>query len=646
MSEMFETVLIHSHSAPSSLPGPPVFRGSKPCRAPVTNVAHADPLTDWHALQQQEADPTLSTYMSRIASGLANADYNGCGLYAQKLGRALDEQGRYAEAVTAFDTEMDCWGRFPDRAEWILWDARRAEQIRPAIQAFVTRPTTPATSATTLAKHEPAFGTMLGGTVDRDPAINSVLSRVAQTYGKSYAMVLVYANWNEPLPWMVNNAKAAGSALQVGWQPNQGLDAVLDDTYLRSFARSLKAYGLPVFLRFGGEMNGAWVEWYGDPVKYQEKWRLVTRVMREEAPNVAMVWSPNFVGDAPFADYYPGDDWVDWVGINLYHESTLNADATMSPMVNDIYYQAERSNPLDKVKAIYETYASRKPLMLSETGFGWATRATGADHTAWAAATLKRFYGYAPLIYPRLKAISYFNVDIGFGKYVLSANPTMKTAFQQATASSWYLSSPTTTAPSYFRPAEQSTLEGETTLSSYVNLGGGVSRVEYLVNGRLAATATQLPFTATLNLTGVQSLVVRAYDLRGALGFERTYPIDANTVKVQLQGHYLDFDQPPIIQDGRTLVPARAILEALGATLSWEAETKTVIAVRDGHTLRLQIGNPIPTLDGAPLEALAVPAQIIGGRTLVPARFVATNYQMNVTWNGASRTVEITPQAH
>ena len=92
------------------------------------------------------------------------------------------------------------------------------------------------------------------------------------------------------------------------------------------------------------------------------------------------------------------------------------------------------------------------------------------------------------------------------------------------------------------------------------------------------------------------------------------------------------------------MVPARAILESLGAEISWDGATETVTATRNGSVLKLQIGNVIPTLDGKPLPKLDVPAQIIGGRTLVPVRFVSENYNMKVEWDQATSTVMITPK--
>lgn len=70
---------------------------------------------------------------------------------------------------------------------------------------------------------------------------------------------------------------------------------------------------------------------------------------------------------------------------------------------------------------------------------------------------------------------------------------------------------------------------------------------------------------------------MRAYDKNGQAGHDRTYRFDACAIRVDLNGRYLDFDQPPVMMTDRVLVPARAILEALEAEIRWDNGSQTVI---------------------------------------------------------------------
>jgi len=115
----------------------------------------------------------------------------------------------------------------------------------------------------------------------------------------------------------------------------------------------------------------------------------------------------------------------------------------------------------------------------------------------------------------------------------------------------------------------------------------------------------------------------------------------AQEITVLVNGTAVTFDQPPIIEDGRTLVPLRAIFEALGATVEWDQSTQTVTAVKGDITIILKIGDSFLTKNGERV-ALDVPAKIVGSRTLVPARAVAESFGADVQWNQAARTVTIT----
>lgn len=115
----------------------------------------------------------------------------------------------------------------------------------------------------------------------------------------------------------------------------------------------------------------------------------------------------------------------------------------------------------------------------------------------------------------------------------------------------------------------------------------------------------------------------------------------SNEISIILDGKPISFDQPPIIVDGRTLVPIRAIFEALGATVDWNNETQTVTSVKDDITISMTIGDNQMYKNGV-AYTLDVPPQLVGGRTLVPARAVAEAFGCDVDWVNETQTVMIT----
>ena len=112
-------------------------------------------------------------------------------------------------------------------------------------------------------------------------------------------------------------------------------------------------------------------------------------------------------------------------------------------------------------------------------------------------------------------------------------------------------------------------------------------------------------------------------------------------ISVIINGNPVEFDQPPVIQNDRTLVPLRAIFEALNAQVDWDADTQTVTAQRGDISIKLQIGSDQLYINGKAVT-LGVPAQIIGGRTMVPARAIAESFGADVAWDNETRTVTIT----
>lgn len=114
----------------------------------------------------------------------------------------------------------------------------------------------------------------------------------------------------------------------------------------------------------------------------------------------------------------------------------------------------------------------------------------------------------------------------------------------------------------------------------------------------------------------------------------------AEPIKVLINNQPLVVPVSPVIQDGRTLVPLRAIFEALGADVAWDGNTRTVTGARDDTTIKLQIDNKIATINGIPVE-LDVPARIINDSTLVPVRFIAESLGADVDWHQESQSVII-----
>lgn len=120
---------------------------------------------------------------------------------------------------------------------------------------------------------------------------------------------------------------------------------------------------------------------------------------------------------------------------------------------------------------------------------------------------------------------------------------------------------------------------------------------------------------------------------------------DPNEIKVILNGTKLKFpeDQLPVIIEGRTMVAFRTIFEALGLSVGWNQETATAMGEKEGMKIELPIGNTVATVNGVQ-KTTDVPAQLINSRTFVPLRFLSEALGFTVSWDGETKTVTITEQ--
>ncbi len=178
--------------------------------------------------------------------------------------------------------------------------------------------------------------------------------------GRDERIVHVFYDWPDTLPRSVAGLPehAFGMISWRGTAYQEILDGDHDDLIARA-ARRLKSHERPLLLRWGWEMNGDWYKWGAarndnNPEGYVDAWRHIHDIFTDEgAGNVSWVWSPNWNSDPAedwntFAALYPGDKYVDWVGVSGYN--------------------LHKETPATLFDPIYEAFATRKPLMITEVG--------------------------------------------------------------------------------------------------------------------------------------------------------------------------------------------------------------------------------------------------------------------------------------
>ena len=128
--------------------------------------------------------------------------------------------------------------------------------------------------------------------------------------------------------------------------------------------------------------------------------------------------------------------------------------------------------------------------------------------------------------------------------------------------------------------------------------------------------------------------------LVAALAVGMTSPARAE-IRVAVNGQPVEFTSVgPQSIGGRVLIPLRAVVEALGAEVKWNAATQTVLGRKGDREFTLPIGSRTARVNGATVN-LDVPAQILSGNTMVPLRFVAEALGADVNWNAPQQLVAI-----
>ena len=266
--------------------------------------------------------------------------------------------------------------------------------------------------------NSPQTSIALGAYISGAPWTASKIDEYTGLVGSAPKIVMWYQDWADSWgkqfnPGGIMDAVAARGAMpMVTWEPHNGavsgmqsnyaLRTILSGTYdgyIRDWALQAKAWDKPFYLRFASEMNGNWFSWSpgvngNTGAEYVATWRRVVDIFRQEGvTNVRWVWSPNieYSGSTPFADVYPGDAYVDWIGVDGYNWGTSDQWHTWQTLEQVL------APSYDKLAAL-----SNKPMMIAET----ASAELGGDKAEW---ITQGFLTTVTTRFPLVRAVVWFN---------------------------------------------------------------------------------------------------------------------------------------------------------------------------------------------------------------------------------------------
>ncbi len=280
-------------------------------------------------------------------------------------------------------------------------------------------------------KFEPRGGTYLGTVVDNSAKFKPLGSYITNIDEMNNTDLYYPANTIIPKDNVVT---------LIGWTIYD-LSKVNYNT-VRKTLNNLNKYNKPMLIRFANEMNCSSL---GDnPKKYVEIFRNVAKMIKEY-PNFGVVWSPNDIGalDRPFEYYYPGDEYVDWVGVSCYTMKYFQGKKNTSTKDSIFFMTGDNAWATNKLKPFMEFLKKnkiRKPVMLSECGVATSNK-FGENLTEWTKPRMRNLLWNVIMKYPQIKMINYFDYyrKGANESYNISAYPYACEIFNEAKRSGAYI---------------------------------------------------------------------------------------------------------------------------------------------------------------------------------------------------------------
>lgn len=328
---------------------------------------------------------------ARAVSLTLSATSGAAGTTVTVRGAGFDQsaRGKLSLARSAMAIRTDRSGRFTKTVR-IPVTAAGAQALSARVGTASAATTFRARRSAGVPKAPPVrFGVATPG----GPSAATELDEVSQIAGERPSVLMWYRGFGQQFDVRQLDAASARGALPLlTWEPydwTKGTDqpqyalaritAGDFDSYIRSYAVGMGAWGKPVALRFAHEMNGSWYPWSeavngNRPGDYVAAWRHVHKIFElAGATNVSFVWSPNvaYPGSLGLADLYPGDAVVDVVAVDGYNWGTSAAGKSWQSAASLL------GPTLDEVRSLAPT----KRLWIGEV----ASTETGGDKAAWIA---------------------------------------------------------------------------------------------------------------------------------------------------------------------------------------------------------------------------------------------------------------------
>lgn len=275
--------------------------------------------------------------------------------------------------------------------------------------------------------------------------------------------------------------------------------------YIYNKIDELAARGEDIILIFGKEFNID--SNFPDPQLFIEAFQFVAEYAKTKE-NIAMCWAPNDTGglDTSFEQFYPGNEYVDWIGCSLYSLPNFQGNPDIDDGANMCFIMGKYANPAARANMIHSfltRHAIQKPVIITEGGVGFEDPDHDIDYTAWASHQLRLYYSYICRRYPEFKCIVSFNhfVPGDLYRYDMDNSPILRSIMQEVTQDPIYLTEYPSSAPyAYSELYDNIQFTQSFDLSTYAYVPANQKLlILYYIDGALHAVRKTPPYDITLD---------------------------------------------------------------------------------------------------------------------------------------------------
>lgn len=459
------------------------------------------------ALDSNDSDRIISCVQRIEAvypSPNSESEYTRLAYSTERAAQEYEKQSKYTQACQYYKKSLDCFIWLNENGIDYIDKIKLLEGI--------------------IAHTEGIFEVYTESDISSDAPYFSQINEPESGFGTYYGMCSDYINGNQSakliyvqfftedigwFDWQLPPNK--NDLIEIAWNvPNETYEDLEQvcmketEEYIKRNVEWLASQDYKFIIRFGAEVN-CWKDLDNYPLESQKEqytkifkqaFAKVANFVHNYAPNCAMMYSPNDISNWYYTaeDFYPGDEYVDWIGMSTYCNVSGAASGEIGNQSDAWYSRGVYENQLIRIKNIIDIFKDRKPIAISECGFAYSDP-SGIQNIEHATKALKYFYTYVNMVYPQVKAVFYFNTDFNGTCFSLNGNQSMYDTYVRTVNQNVSMQKTTqTTGQNYIKLANLNENTNQISLYTCLYYPGVQGNISYELDGEMIYSSSSYPY--------------------------------------------------------------------------------------------------------------------------------------------------------